>query len=130
MKQDTIFVALDDSKRTLVIGTLRPGAQEPELRSIPNEPRQLRRYFTRLQREGALRVCYEAGPSGYDLYRQFTALGIPCQVMAPALTPRRPGDRIKTNRRDAAARTFSLVSAPPPPFIRWKCLFASSAPST
>jgi len=102
VKQDTIFVALDDSKRTLVIGTLRPGAQEPELRSIPNEPRHLRRYFTRLQREGALRVCYEAGPSGYDLYRQFTALGIPCQVMAPALTPRRPGDRIKTNRRDAA----------------------------
>ncbi len=102
MKEDSIFVALDDSKRTLVIGTLRPGAQEPEVRSIPNEPHPLRRYFTRLQREGALRVCYEAGPSGYDLYRQFTALGIPCQVMAPALTPRRPGDRIKTNRRDAA----------------------------
>jgi transposase len=102
VKQDTIFVALDDSKRTLVFGTLRPGAQEPELRSIPNEPRHLRRYFTRLQRKGALRVCYEAGPSGYDLYGQFTALGIPCQVMAPALTPRRPGDRIKTNRRDAA----------------------------
>jgi len=102
VKQDTIFVALDDSKHTLVMGILRPGAQEPELRSIPNEPKHLRRCFERLKREGALRVCYEAGPSGYDLYRQFTALGIPCQVMAPALTPRRPGDRIKTNRRDAA----------------------------
>jgi transposase len=102
VKKDTIFVALDDSKRTLVIGILRPGAQEPELRSIPNEPRHLRRSFTRLQREGPVSACYEAGPSGYDLYRQFTALGIPCQVMAPALTPRRPGDRIKTNRRDAA----------------------------
>ena len=102
MKKDTIFVALDDSKRTLVLGILRPGNTEPELRSIPNEPRHLRRCFARLQREGALRGCYEAGPSGYDLYRQFTVLGIPCQGMAPALTPRKPGDRIKTNRRDAA----------------------------
>jgi transposase len=47
-------------------------------------------------------ACYEAGPSGYDLYRQLTALRVPCQVMAPALTPRKPGERIKTNRRDAA----------------------------
>jgi hypothetical protein len=49
-----------------------------------------------------VRVCYEAGPSGYDLFRQLTALDVPCQVMAPALTPRKPGDRIKTDRRDAA----------------------------
>ena len=47
-------------------------------------------------------ACYEAGVSGYDLYRQITALGVPCQVIAPALTPRRPGQRIKTDRRDAA----------------------------
>jgi transposase len=40
--------------------------------------------------------------SGYDLYRQLTALGVPCDVIAPALTPRRPGQRIKTDRRDAA----------------------------
>lgn len=46
-------------------------------------------------------ACYEAGVSGYDLYRQSTACGVACQVIAPALTPRRPGQRIKTNRRDA-----------------------------
>jgi transposase len=101
MDKHITHVAMDDSKRTIVAGILRPGAKEPELRSMPNESRHLRRFFERLQREGRVLACYEAGPSGYDLYRQLTALGIPCQVIAPALTPRKPGDRIKTDRRDA-----------------------------
>jgi len=103
MKKDITYVALDDSKKSIVAGILHPKATEPELRQFPNEPKHLRRFVTRLQREGcAVHVCYEAGPSGYDLYRQLTALAVPCQVMAPALTPRKPGERIKTNRRDAA----------------------------
>jgi len=102
MQKDITHVALDDSKNSIVAGILRPQATEPELRQIANEPKHLRRFFARLQREGPLASCYEAGPSGYDLYRQLTALGVPCQVMAPALTPRKPGERIKTNRRDAA----------------------------
>ena len=48
MKKDTIFVAIDDSKRTLVLGILRPGADAPETRSIPNEPRHGQRLFTRM----------------------------------------------------------------------------------
>ena len=102
MNEHTTHVAMDDSKRTIVLGILRPQATEPELRSIPNEPRHVRRCFERLQREGQVVACYEAGPAGYDLYRQLTALAVPCQVIAPALTPRKPGDRIKTHRRDAA----------------------------
>lgn len=102
MEEHITHVAMDDSKRTIVAGILRPGATDPELRSIPNEPRHLRRFFERLQREGRVVACYEAGPSGYDLYRQLTAWAVPCQVIAPALTPRKPGDRIKTDRRDAA----------------------------
>ncbi len=62
----------------------------------------IRRLFRRLAQEGAVRACYEAGVSGYDLYRQIVACGVECQVIAPALTPRRPGQRIKTDRRDAA----------------------------
>ena len=49
----------------------------------------------------ALRFCYEAGPCGYGVYRQLRALGHECAVVAPSLIPRRPGDRIKTDRRDA-----------------------------
>lgn len=47
--------------------------------------------------------CYEAGPTGYGLHRLITSLGHPCIVVAPSLIPRRPGDRVKTNRRDALA---------------------------
>jgi hypothetical protein len=50
MQKHTTFVALDDSKRTIVAGILRPGVQEPELRQFPNEPRHLRRLVTRLKR--------------------------------------------------------------------------------
>jgi transposase len=101
VNQGTTYVAVDDSKRKLVVGLLRPGAEEPEVREIPNEAKLVRRLFERLQREGPVAACYEAGVSGYDLYRQITGLGVACQVIAPALTPRRPGQRIKTDTRDA-----------------------------
>jgi transposase len=102
MEKGTTHVALDDGKRKIVAGILRPDATQPELREIPNDPHHVRRLFERLKREGAVTACYEAGVSGYDLYRQITAFGVTCQVIAPALTPRRPGQRIKTDRRDAA----------------------------
>ncbi|MGH7393676.1 MAG: IS110 family transposase [Candidatus Rokuibacteriota bacterium] len=102
MEKDTTYVALDDSKRKIVAGILRPGDTQPELREIANDPRLIRRLFERLNREGPVAACYEAGVSGYDLHRQITALGVACAVIAPALTPRRPGQRIKTDRRDAA----------------------------
>lgn len=102
MEKGTTFVALDEGKRRIVAGILHPGDTEPELREIPNDPQHVRRLFTRLTREGPVRACYEAGVSGYDLYRRLTALGVACDVIAPALTPRRPGQRVKTDRRDAA----------------------------
>ena len=95
-------VALDDSKRVIMVGILRPDATQPDLREVPNEPRHVRRLFERLLQDGPVRACYEAGVSGYDLYRQLTALGVSCVVIAPALTPRKPGERVKTDRRDAA----------------------------
>jgi transposase len=106
--KSTTYVGIDDSKRKLVVGILRPGAEEPELREIAHVPKLIRRLFERLKHEGPVEACYEAGVSGYDLDRQITALGVPCQVIAPALTPRRPGQRIKTDKRDARklARLF------------------------
>src|SRR2546422_5165008 len=101
MEKGTTYVALDDSKRKIVAGILRPGAPAPEFGEPPNDPPHIQRLFERLKREGPVAACYEAGVSGYDLYRQITGLGVSCQVMAPALTPRRPGQRIKTDRRDA-----------------------------
>src|SRR3989442_6147968 len=82
-------------------GSCGPGDAQPELREIANEPRQIRRLFERLKCEGPVAACYEAGVSGYVLHRQLTARGVACSVIAPALTPRRAGQRIKTDRRDA-----------------------------
>lgn len=61
MQKHITHVALDDSKRTIVAGILRPGVQEPEVRQLPNEPRHLRRFFARLQREGPVTTCYKRG---------------------------------------------------------------------
>jgi transposase len=69
---------------------------------IANEPASVERLMRRLHKAGrALVVCYEAGPCGYGLYRQLSGRpGVTCHVVAPSMTPRRPGDRVKTNRRD------------------------------
>ena len=61
MDKDTTYVALDDSKRKIVAGILRPGNEQPELREIANDARQIHRLFERLKREGPVAACYEAG---------------------------------------------------------------------
>ena len=64
----------------------------------------MRRLVKRLAaKHERLHFCYEAGPTGYGLHRLITELGHPCMVVAPSLIPRKPGDRVKTNRRDAMA---------------------------
>lgn len=66
------------------------------------DARGIKRLIERLKREdGEIRSVYEAGPCGYELYRKLREAGIHCDVIAPSLTPRKPGDHVKTNRRDA-----------------------------
>ena len=71
--------------------------------TVPNEPNAVRRLVRKLEREapGPVQACYEAGPCGYALQRRMTTARVSCQVIAPALVPRKPGERVKTNRRDA-----------------------------
>jgi len=64
VENDTIYVALDDSKRKLVVAMLRPGATEPDEREIPKDATHITRLFRRLEREGPVQGCYEAGVSG------------------------------------------------------------------
>jgi transposase len=72
------------------------------LGEVSNTPAAVERLIRKLaDRYGKLHFCYEAGPTGYGLYRQIQALGHDCLVVAPALIPKRPGERVKTNRRDA-----------------------------
>jgi transposase len=75
----------------------------PVIWTTPNEPGAIRRLVKKLEREApaAIQVFYEAGPCGYALQRRLTTPRIHCDVVAPALIPRKPGERVKTNRRDA-----------------------------
>ncbi|CRK80407.1 hypothetical protein BN000_00290 [Neobacillus massiliamazoniensis] len=68
---------------------------------IPNTVESIRKLVKKFGEKDNLRVCYETGPTGYALYRHFLSLGIECEVIAPSLIPKKPGDRIKTDRRDS-----------------------------
>jgi transposase len=99
-----IFVGIDAAKAKHAVAVAEPG-RSGEVRyigEIDASADAVRKLLTRLAaRHGKLHVCYEAGPTGYGLYRQVIGLGHECTVVAPSLIPRKAGDRVKTNRRDA-----------------------------
>lgn len=102
MEKVTTWVGLDVHAERIVIATFEGQNREPEVRDIPNDQKVIRRTFQRLAKASyELRCCYEAGPCGFELHRQLTAMGIACDVVAPSLIPVRVGDRVKTDRRDA-----------------------------
>jgi transposase len=105
MAQSTaLFVGLDVHKDSIAVAHAAGGSAEPPVFVGAIGPRQadLEQLLRRLHgRTRALTFAYEAGPSGYGLYRYLTAKGLPCQVVAPSLIPKKPGDRVKTDRRDA-----------------------------
>ena len=95
------FVGLDVHAETIAIALAEPGGEVRSLGVIPNRTEAVRKMVHKLGPVIALRVCYEAGPTGYALYWQLTALGVHCDVVAPTLVPVKAGDRVKTDRRDA-----------------------------
>jgi transposase len=102
MAKDTIFVGLDVHKETIAIAVANGAGGEPRfVGTIPNEAGPLGKTLRRLGPSERLRCCYEAGPTGYTTQRLLTGWGIACTVIAPSLIPKKPGDRVKTDRRDA-----------------------------
>ena len=95
------FVGLDVHAETIAVAVAEVGGEVRSLGVIPNRPDSVRRLIGKLGKPGQLRVCYEAGPTGYVLYWQLTELGVHCDVVAPTLVPVKAGDRVKTDRRDA-----------------------------
>ena len=95
------FLGLDVHAETIAVAIAEPHGEVRSLGTIPNREESVRRLMRKLVAAGPLRVCYEAGPTGYVVYWQVTALGIPCEVVAPTLVPVKAGDRVKTDRRDA-----------------------------
>ena len=103
MKTVPTYVRIDAHKKDLFVAMLIGTEQTPVTWQPANEPRAVHRLVRKLEREcpGPVSVFYEAGPCGYALQRQVTTSRVSCDVVAPALIPRKPGERVKTNRRDA-----------------------------
>ncbi len=101
----TAYIGLDVHKVSISVAVAEEGRQAPEfLGEIPNEPKAIDRLIRQMSERFAgqsLLFCYEAGPCGYGIYHQIQASGQDGEMVAPSLIPQRPGDRVKTNRRDA-----------------------------
>ena len=101
-------MGMDTSMQEIVCGVLRPGREVPAVDRIPNDEESVRRLLGKLGDRRLLSVCYEAGPSGYELHRLITSMGVACEVIAPSLVPKGASDRVKTDRRDAVRLTLAL----------------------
>src|SRR5947207_953285 len=101
----TVTIGLDVHASSVRLAAVR----DDELLDERTLPYALEAVEQAVRRWPAVRCCYEAGPTGFGLYRHLVARGIDCAVVAPGLVPRRPGDRIKTDSRDARklARLFA-----------------------
>ena len=105
MGENITYVGLDVHKDGIVVAVAEGGlrGEVRDYSRIANTPAALQRLARKLGHEGVeLRFCYEAGPCGYGIQRHLSAHGQQCVVVAPSLIPQRAGDRVKTDRRDAA----------------------------
>jgi transposase len=101
MLESTAIIAFDQHAASVVAAVLFPGHRTPSLHALAPDLLAIGRFVARVQRQHRVQCCYEAGPCGFEMQRVLVARGVPCDVIAPALIPRRPGARIKTDRRDA-----------------------------
>jgi transposase len=104
MTDSTLFVGLDVHKKTMAVALVEgtAGAEVRFYGTIGNTSDAVRTLCKKLSKgRQELRFCYGAGPCGYGVQRQLTRLGHRCDVVAPALIPRKAGNKVKTDRRDA-----------------------------
>lgn len=120
--RDLTHLGMDVHKDSISVGILRPDEDSPDVERIFNDEPSVRRLLARFEDPRRISVCYGAGPTGYELHRLLTAMGIRCQVIAPSLIPRSAGDRVKTDMNprpiqtthDAGTRNDSHVFVPSP----------------
>jgi transposase len=99
--RDRIHLGLDVAKSSIAVAILRPDEVEPDTEKIAHDEASIRRLIARFDDPRQLVACYEAGPTGYELCRLLSAIGVRTDVVAPSLIPRAAGDRVKTDRRDS-----------------------------
>jgi transposase len=93
------WVGLDVAKDAVAVSVLDGSSEAtPRLDKIAHDEVSLRRLVSRLGEPARLRTCYEAGPTGYELYRLLVSMGVRCEVVAPSLVPVARADKVKTDR--------------------------------
>jgi transposase len=112
VKTSITYVARDTHKKQHHVAWLHPETGEIQQFTVVNSPREIERMIKKLrpQAPGEIHVCYEAGICGFVLQRQFQKLGCVAQVIAPSLVLRKPGERVKTDRRDARKLLSQFVA--------------------
>jgi transposase len=101
MREKLRFLGMDVHAETIAVAIAEPDGEVRSLGTIANREDSIRKFIKKLGSPEQLRACYEAGPTGFILYWQLAQLGVDCAVVAPSLVPKKPGDRVKTDRRDA-----------------------------
>ncbi|MBP1990930.1 IS110 family transposase, partial [Paenibacillus eucommiae] len=102
MKYSTKFIGFDVSKDKIAIAVADEGREASRYwGTIAHTPEAVRKFIKQMGDIKQIEVCYEAGPTGYELHRWLTAMKVTCRVVAPSLIPKRAGDQVKTDRRDA-----------------------------
>jgi transposase len=101
MREKLRFLGMDVHAETIAVAVAEPDGEVRSLGTIANREDSIRKFIKKLGSPEHLRACYEAGPTGFVLYWQLSQLGVECAVIAPTLVPKKPGDRVKTDRRDA-----------------------------
>src|SRR5664280_1522819 len=101
MREKLRFLGLDVHAETIAVAIAEPDGEVRSLGTIANREESIRKLIKKLGAPSQLRACYEAGPTGFVLYWQLAQLGVECAVVAPTLVPKKSGDRVKTDRRDA-----------------------------
>ena len=123
MRTSITHVSMDTHKKEHIVAVAYADTGELEVFTVRNTAKDIRKMVKKIQRQagGEVHFCYEAGVCGFVLKRQIEALGSRCQVIAPSLIPTKPGDHIKTDRRDARkllgqflAGELTEVAAPSP----------------
>lgn len=103
------YVGMDVDKQKIAMAMLRNGEKRTEDQIVANKPGEIKQYFAKLLREyDEVYSCYEAGSCGFELWRQVTDLGVVVTVASPGSVPRKSGDRVKTDKRDARKLAMAL----------------------
>ncbi len=106
MKDFSTFIGMDVHKETIAVAIAEKDGNPLYYGEIANTAEAIRKLVKKIVPSGnRASFCYEAGPCGYGVYRQITEMGYRCDVVAPSLIPKKAGDRVKTDRRDAVMLT-------------------------